>query len=138
MLALIGAIRGTSKEQFYEKLGVESLQHRRWYRKLSFFYKLSKNGFPQYLFELIGLRSSEYSTRCTQNVPFFKARHIYFFLSAIRQYIILDLNIRNSSNLNIFRNSILKFITPSANSQSSKAVEFITGLRPVQSYLPEH
>ena len=33
-LALTGAIRGTSKEKIYQELGLESLQIRRWYRKL--------------------------------------------------------------------------------------------------------
>ena len=33
-LALIGAIRGSSREKLYQELGLESLQLRRWYRKL--------------------------------------------------------------------------------------------------------
>ena len=41
-LAITGAIRGTSREKLYEELGLESLQRRRWFRKLSFFYKLFK------------------------------------------------------------------------------------------------
>ena len=36
-LAITGAIRGTSKEKLYQKLGLESLQLRRWYRKLEMF-----------------------------------------------------------------------------------------------------
>ena len=33
-LALSEAIRGSSREKLYRELGLESLQHRRWYRKL--------------------------------------------------------------------------------------------------------
>ena len=33
-VAITGAIRGTSKEKLFEELGLESLQHRRWYRKI--------------------------------------------------------------------------------------------------------
>ena len=33
-LAITGAIRGTSRENTYQELGLESLQLRRWYRKL--------------------------------------------------------------------------------------------------------
>ena len=33
-LALTGTIRGTSKEKLYQEVGLESLQLRRWYRKL--------------------------------------------------------------------------------------------------------
>ena len=65
-----------------------------------------------------------------QNVTFFKARHnflkTYFFLSLIVQSNNLGLNVRKLSSLNIIRNSILKFIRPSANSvfnsHNSKAI----------------
>ena len=33
-LAITGAIRGTSKENLYQELGLESLQQRYWFRKL--------------------------------------------------------------------------------------------------------
>ena len=36
-LAITGAIRGTSQERIYNKLGLESLADRRWYRKITFF-----------------------------------------------------------------------------------------------------
>ena len=42
-LAITGAIRGTSREKFYQELGLESLRLRRWYRKLCLFYKDFKN-----------------------------------------------------------------------------------------------
>ena len=48
-LAITGAIRGTSKEKLYQELGLESLQLRRWYRKLEKFYKIYKNKSPQHL-----------------------------------------------------------------------------------------
>ena len=144
-LALTGAIRGTSKEKFYEELGLESLQQHRLYRKLYCFYKFYKNELSQYLFKLIPVRSSTYSSRSMQNLPFFKTRHNlfkrYFFLSTIIQWNNLDLNIRNWSSLNIFRNCILKFIRPSANSvfdsHNPKAIKFITRLRLVPSHLRE-
>ena len=37
-IAITGAIRGTSKEKIYEELGLESLESRRWFRKLCFFF----------------------------------------------------------------------------------------------------
>ena len=42
-LAITGAIQGTSKKKIYQELGLESLQLRRWYRKLGMFYKIYKN-----------------------------------------------------------------------------------------------
>ena len=41
-LALTGAIRGSSREKLCQELGLESLQLRRWYRKLCCFYKIYK------------------------------------------------------------------------------------------------
>ena len=41
-LAITGAIRGTSKEKLYQELGLESLQLRRWYRKLGNLQNLQK------------------------------------------------------------------------------------------------
>ena len=52
-LAITGAIRGNCKEKLYQELGLESLQLRRWCRKLGMFYKIYKNKSPQYLFKLI-------------------------------------------------------------------------------------
>ena len=52
-LAITGAIRGTSREKIYQELGLESLQSRRWYRKLAMFYKIYKTKSPIYLFDLI-------------------------------------------------------------------------------------
>ena len=77
-LAITGAIRDTSREKLYEKLGLESLQLRRWFRKLSCFYKLFKSEHPHYLFELIPSRNSSYITRNMHNIPFFKTRHTFF------------------------------------------------------------
>ena len=39
-LAKTGAIRSTSKEKLYQELDLESLQLRRWYRKLGMFYRI--------------------------------------------------------------------------------------------------
>ena len=39
-LAITGAIRGTSKEQLYQKLGFESLKDRRWLKRLCCLYKI--------------------------------------------------------------------------------------------------
>ena len=52
-LAITGAIRGTSREKLYQELGLESLQLRRWYRKLCLFNKNFENEHPKYLFNLI-------------------------------------------------------------------------------------
>ena len=53
LLAITGAIRGTYREKLYQKLGLEPLTPRRWYRKRCLFYEVFKNEHPQYLFRLI-------------------------------------------------------------------------------------
>ena len=125
---------------------MESLQLRRWFRKLSCFYKLFKSEHPHYLFKLILSRSSSYITRNVHNIPFFKTRHTFFknsfFPSTIIEWNKLDHNIRNSSSFNIFRKSILNFIRPSPNNlfncHNPKRIKFITRLRLVLSHLCQH
>ena len=41
-LAITGVIGRTSKEKFYQELSFQSLQFRRWFLKLSLFYKIIK------------------------------------------------------------------------------------------------
>ena len=147
-LAVTGAIRGTSKkEKFYEELSLESLQDRLWYKKLLCFFKFYKNKFLWYLFTLIPVKISECTTnKSMQNISFFKTRHSFlknFFLPpTILEWNNLDQNIRNSSNLNIFRNEILKLIRPTAdnvfNSHNPKGIKFTTRLLLGLTYLREH
>ena len=49
-LAITGAVRGTSTEKLYNVLGLETLEKRRWYRKLCCFYKVYKSHSLKYLF----------------------------------------------------------------------------------------
>ena len=77
-LAITVAIRDTSREKLYEELGLGSIQLRRWFRKLSCFYKLFNCEHPYYLFKLIPSRSSSYIARNIHNIPFFKTRDTFF------------------------------------------------------------
>ena len=62
-LAITGAIRGTSTEKLYNKLGLETFEKRRWYRKLCCFYKVYKNHSPKYLFYIIPVTVSRYNKK---------------------------------------------------------------------------
>ena len=99
-LAITGAIRGTSREKIYQELGLESLQLRRWYRKLCLFYKVFKNEHPKYLLPLIPVRCTPYPTRTDNNIPLIKIKHNFFknsfFPSAIIESNNLDPNLRKS------------------------------------------
>ena len=73
-LAITGAVRGTSKEKLYNELGLETLEKRRWYRKLCcFLFKC-----PKYLFNIIPIFVSTYTTRNTNNILLFKVEHNFF------------------------------------------------------------
>ena len=65
-IAITGAIRGISREK-NELLGFESLQYRRWYRKLYCFYQINNEKSPDYLLQLIPSKKSTYPTRNATN-----------------------------------------------------------------------
>ena len=115
-VAITGAIRGTSKEKLFEELGLESLQHRRWYRKLCCFYKILKDQSPKYLFNIIPMLNRPYSTRNANSIPRFKVKQNFFrntfFPSVIIEWNKLDPEIQNALNLNIFKKNIFNsFLT---------------------------
>ena len=78
VLAIMGAIRGTSTEKLYNELGLETLEKRRWYRKLCCFYKVYKSHSLKYLFNIIPVTVSRYNTRNTNNIPQFKVKQNFF------------------------------------------------------------
>ena len=80
-LALTGTIRGTSKEKLYQELSLESLQLRRWYRKLCPFYKILKNKYPVYLFNLIPARNTHYSRQNFLYAIFSYIKDLIFLLN---------------------------------------------------------
>ena len=68
-LAITGAIRGSSRDKIYEKLCLESLQHRQWYRKLCCFYELYNGKSPNYLPQLISLPPKKHITLVRSSPP---------------------------------------------------------------------
>ena len=59
-LTVLSAIKGSSPENFYQELGLESLQSRQGFWKPCVFYKIVKEQSPKYLFDLIPLNSNSY------------------------------------------------------------------------------
>ena len=112
-LAITGTIRGSSREKLYQQLGLESLQLRRWYRKLCCFYKICNKQAPGYLTELIPTRNEVYQTRHLANITSLSFKHNFFkntfFPSTILEWNKLDPSLRNSASYNVFKNSILKY-----------------------------
>ena len=142
-LAITSAIRGSSREKLYQELGFESLQQRRWYRKLCLLFKIIKNQSPKYLFELISTAREAYMTIHKNRIRLFNVKHDYFknffFPSNIIEWNNLDFNKRNSESRAIFKKDILAFIRPVANStfdcHSPDSLKLITRLRVSLSHL---
>ena len=135
-----------SREKLYQKLGLESLRKRRWYRKNCYFLKIFKGHSPEYLFRILPSVSKAYNARTNDKIPLFSGKHNfsinYFFPSTVIERNNLDLKIRNSKTFSAFKKSILKFIRPSSNSifncHSPKGIKSVTRLRLGLSHLREH
>ena len=76
-LAVSGAWKGTNRDKIYEELGWESLNSRRYLRRLVMIYKITKNLTPSYLKEPIPLRS-QYGFRSPELLPLIPSRSIRY------------------------------------------------------------
>ena len=77
-LAITGAIRGSSREKLYQELGLKSLKQRRWFRKLCYFFKITKNQSPKYLSDKIPTTRTAYRTRNNiGNIPRFNVKQFF-------------------------------------------------------------
>ena len=143
-LAITRAIRRTSKEKLYQKLGFEFLQSTRWLQKLSLFYKIIKSESPSYLYYLKAITS--YSTTNSENLPPIRTNHSFFkntfFPFTIIEWNKLDLNIRCSPSYKLFRKLILEFIRTQPNSIfnvcNSLGLTYLTRLHVGLSHMREH
>ena len=101
---------------------------------------------PSYLFDLIPNLNRVCETRHRNNIPAIHARHNYFknsfFPSTISEWNILDCKIRNSESLPIFKNNLLNFIPPCANSlfniKNPYGMKLLTRLLLGLSHLRDH
>ena len=77
-LAITGAIRGSSRDRLYQELGLETLQQRRWYRKLYCFYKILKSQSPKYLYSIIPTHNMSYRIRQCNKIQAINVKHHFF------------------------------------------------------------
>ena len=105
-LSVTSVVRRSSSEQLCQKLGLESLQNRRWFRKLCQFYKILKNKSPRYLFNIIATKLRVHNTRFCDNVTLLKIKHNYFrnsfFPSSIEEWNKVSREVRNYEIIRIF------------------------------------
>ena len=76
----IGAIKGSFRDKLCQELRLESLQNRRWFRKLCIFHRIVKEKSWKYLFDLTPPNSNLCKTKISQNFRAleFKVRNNFF------------------------------------------------------------
>ena len=101
---------------------------------------------PKYLSDIIPSTAGRYSLRNANNIPSVRVNNNYFvntfFPSTISEWNKLDLSIRNSTSLNIFKGRLLQFIRPLENSvftcHNPIGIKYLTRLRLGFSHLRYH
>ena len=114
-LAVSGCWKGTNTDKIYEELGWETLDQRRFLRRLIMFYKIVNNLTPEYLKQPIPPPQCRYGIRSTElnYIPYRTDRYLNSFYSdAVRSWNDIGVNLRNAKSLSIFKTNLLKIIRP--------------------------
>ena len=115
-IAITSAIQGTSRERLYQELGFESLNNRRWYRKLIFFDKIVNRATSRYLTGYLNTNKNPvYNTRASdQNkIRRFRARTEHFkqsiFPFCVNEWYKLDSLLRQAKSIKHLKSNFKKF-----------------------------
>ena len=101
---------------------------------------------PKFLSDIIPSTTRRYSSRNANNIPLVRVNNNYFmntfFPSTITEWNKLDLSIRNSTSLHIFKGRLLQFVRPLENSvftfHNPIRIKYLTKLRLGFSHLRYH
>ena len=150
-LAVSGTWKGTNRNKIYEELGWETLDHRRFFRRLTQFYKIIKNLTPEYLRVPILPLHNHLAGNRSSNVlrPIFcrTDRHQNsFFPDSVISWNNIGPELREAKSLSVFKNNILKIIRPTKRSifniHNPMATRWIfqlrVGLSPLKSHKKAH
>ena len=119
--AVTGTWRGTSREKLYTELGWESLNSRRWSRRLTLFYKIINNLTPTYMKDPIpqppqtrySLRNQDVVGRTRARTEKFKSS---FYPHCLSEWNKIDPEIRLAPSVAVFKAKLLSIIRPPAKS----------------------
>ena len=116
-LAITGTWRGTSRDKWYLELGWESLNSRRWSRRLTLFYKILNNLTPLYTKEPIpSSHQLNYFLRDRDAIRRIGARtetlQSTFYLNCNSEWNKLHPDIRLPPSVGIFKKKLLSIISP--------------------------
>ena len=120
-LAITGTRRGTSRDKLYTELGWESLNDRRWSRRLTLFYKIMNNFTPLYTKEPVpSPHQSNYSLRNRDEIGRIRASteafQSSFYPNCVSEWNKLDREIRLAPSVTVSKKKMLKIIRPPAKS----------------------
>ena len=137
-LAVTGTWKSTSRDKLYDQLGWESLNLRRWSRRLILFYKIVNNLTSDYTRHPIPhLQESNYDLRTRATVGQICARKqgfkSSFYPNCLSEWEKLDPEIRLASSVNTFKRKLLAIIRPTPKSvyriHDPKGLSILTQLR---------
>ena len=146
-LAVTGAWKGSSRVKIYSELGWESLHHRRYFRRITQFFKIMIGLTPQYLVDPIPMpRRHLFGRHITNDIYRFSYkndRFLYsFYPDAVNSWNALDADVRKTETLSGFKKIIMKSIQPQKRSifnvHDEKGIRHIFQLRVGLSSLRAH
>ena len=120
-LAVTGMWKGTNRDKVYEELGWEPLNLRRYFRRLTVFYKIMNGLTPQYLLDPVtSPRTHLYGTSTTNDLLPMKCRtqrfKNSFFPDSIDCWNKIGPEIRKIETLSLFKKTIVRIIKPDKKS----------------------
>ena len=110
-LAVSRAWQGTNRQKFCDDLGWKSLYHRRWYCRMTHFYKLQSTQPPLYLYNLIPPKCDlKYNLR----MPYNYYQHIKrttrfshtYFQNCVSEWNCLDVSMRSTQMISEFKRKL--------------------------------
>ena len=116
-LAVTGAWRGTNTDKIYEELGWESLYHRKYYRRMTLFYRIVKECTPEYLRASINLALVKPYGFPNSNVlePINSLTNRFassFYPFCVRVWNNLESSLRALPSISQFKTAIIRIIRP--------------------------
>ena len=147
-LAVSGAWKGTNRDKIYEELGWETLDHRRFFRRLTQFYKIINKLTPEYLHHSIPSGNvGPRSTNVLRAIPCRTDRYKKsFYPDTVSSWNNIGPELRDAQSLSIFKKYILKIIRPVKNDIfnifNPSCIKWIfqlrVGLSPLKSHKKRH
>ena len=109
--------QGTNRERLYDELGWESMSNRRWFRRLTLFYKISNGHTPSYLADQITERSEMNINLRRRHSTIAPPSRTERYTNSIFPYCIshwneLDDSVKNLPSISSFKEHLIKFNRP--------------------------